>query len=221
MFNYKTIVPNKGVLGQRNAARLQISMNNPKHTGEKFASLTTWAKQKFDTVVISLADTLYRHNLVSEGMPWEEAREKARKMGDEWLKINTCALTGTVITRWDDWITGAEFKNMLYVVENAINQSPQLSEQLSGMIDSYLKRQKSELFLPKTENIRSYFIEELAVFALQQRELEACDVYAGTPIPIFDLVRNFSPVNVPKEWHSIYYTQVDFIRSKENIKLAA
>ena len=94
-------------------ARLQISVGQESHEGEKFKSTIEWTKNRFtkrtkSKVYICINDSLQRWNYVFAGMSHKQAAEKAIALGDEWIERNSNIynqIPNAQFTRWESWLS--------------------------------------------------------------------------------------------------------------------
>ncbi|NCC20902.1 MAG: hypothetical protein EOM26_00395 [Alphaproteobacteria bacterium] len=92
---------------------LDISLGNRYEQGGYLASIIHWINRRFERCIVNLGDTLHRHNLAHGAVSMETARERTRRMGDEWLQANNTILSDLSINyeivRSDDWLNHPEF----------------------------------------------------------------------------------------------------------------
>lgn len=196
---YKVFVKDKGAWQTHDVARLQISVGNPKHDGEKFYALAEWAAARFDSIILIVSDTLQRHNLVlNMGLDDQQAHNVSLQQGDYWLSQNRAALDlmpQKTITKWNDWLNHADFNEAhalllkLYDehdgVKKAIQEKAALfsEKRIANLTNSF----SAETI---TETSVRYIIEELSAFSLMFRGQRAIDVYPGAWFKdIFDVLK--------------------------------
>ncbi len=223
---YKVFVKDKGAWQMHDTARLQISVGNPKHDGNKFFALAEWASARFDHVILIISDTLQRHNIAFHGnYDQERAYEISLAQGDYWLYQNKEALDvlpNKTVTRWNDWLNHPEFKashdvlKSLYEnredVRNAINKK---AEDFSKRHMGSLAKEFSSERLMKTSV--SYILEEVAAFSLMFRTIKAIDIYPGEWFrDIFDVLKKVESEALLSSFQSAECLRVDFVRNSLN-----
>lgn len=182
---YKVAIIGKSVWQGHTTARLQISVGQPKHTGEKFKTLTEWASMRFDKVVLIVSDTLQRHNIAfNEGISLEDAHRRAWIMGQEWIRENRAAIDlisphKRIIATWEDWITHPDYQTE----KDAIMELFRTDENFRATV-----RNKATEFSSKRGSIRdfsaayqvslTYLLEEIPAFKLMMRD-GGVDIYPG------------------------------------------
>lgn len=180
--------------------RLDISVGQPNHEGEKLAATVLWARERFQHVIISVADTLQRHNHMAEGMPAVTALEHSRLMGDEWIARNNHLLAGCSVIRWDDRINHPLYPQFLERTQQAILNDKHLNRAMLSAADEFAKRSG----LGVSYHRHNYLVEELAVFDMLFGIEPASDIYPGSLLPFWE--------------HDAYkgrahFTRIDFLRS--------
>lgn len=220
---YKVFVKDKGLWKTHHDARLQISVGNPKHDGNKFFALAEWAAARFDHVTLIVSDTLQRHNIGFHGNYDEQrAYEVSLAQGDYWLSQNREALDvlpNKTVTRWNDWLNHPEYiaahtvLKSLYEnredVRNAIKKKAQdFSERHIG---SLAKEFSSERLMETSVN---YILEEVAAFSLMFRTTKAIDIYPGAWFKdIFDVLKEIETEPLLSGFQSAECLRVDFVRN--------
>lgn len=185
---YKVFVKDKSVWQDHSVARLQISVGNPKHTGDKFFALTEWAAARFDRVILIVSDTLQRHNIaVEHDITLDEAYQVSVLAGQRWLKENKAALDNLapsqrVITMWDEWIMQPDYVGTLKEVQGLYQTVPTVRQMVDEKAVSFCQRPTSEDSIAQCRTLESsvtYIIEEVAAFAVMFKETRAVDIYPG------------------------------------------
>lgn len=190
-----------------NTLRLEISVGQSYHEGEKFYSTLQWAAPRFQHVVILCNDTLQRFNTQFEKeLNPIDAFQMAKDEGDEWLSRNIAAISSTLpsyeIFRWEAWKRAEGYFE-------ALNRTRTLYKSFApfrDMIDSaiaeiwdrrcdrsapYRANRKKEFFALSTD----YLIEEVAVFAVAYRNVPGISAYPGS---FGDLWKLFLDGKVPQ-----------------------
>lgn len=185
---YKVFVKDKGWREHR-VARLQISVGNPKHEGDKFFALTEWAAARFDKVILIVSDTLQRHNIaVDHGISLDEAYQVSALAGQRWLKENKAALENLApsqrqITLWDEWMTHRDYVATLNEIHGLYQSSATVRQIVDEKAEGFCNRQASAQSIAQCRDFDSsvaYLLEEVAAFAVMFKETPAIDIYPGT-----------------------------------------
>ena len=180
-------------------ARLDISVGKPNHEGEKLAATMLWARERFQHVIVSVADTLQRHNLMAEGMPAAEASRASLQAGTVWIERNQALLQGCTVIRWDERLAHPLYPQFLDRTEQALLRDKALSQALHDAANDYARRTGIEVSYHR----HNYLVEELAVFDMLFGTEPAADIYPGSLLPFWD--------------HDAYqgrahFTRIDFLK---------
>ncbi|MEO9804780.1 MAG: tRNA-dependent cyclodipeptide synthase [Reichenbachiella sp.] len=177
-----------------NTARLQISVGQEYHEGDKFSSLINWCKGRFDKLVICVNDTLQRFNIMFEELLEEElAENRAIGLGREWIDRVRPIISGiedVSLVRWNEWKANKEFTKGRLSTEWLYSKNNEFRGAIDSNIEAIWKRRKSvksELYKDKGfENFqklsRQYLLEETAVFSMMYEKEKAIDIYPGTTL---------------------------------------
>ncbi|SMH30170.1 hypothetical protein [Mesorhizobium australicum] len=172
---------------EASAARLQVSVGNPRYEGRKLEALADFCRRRYENTTVVLSDTLQRHNLPEPQRYWMACRRE----GQEWLERNRAALHGLTIRRWDDYLMDPRYASARALIDKLTASGP-----AHEAILALAERQTS---IP-IERSLSFLREELAVFSFMMED-KAIDIYAGswiTPairelkLPAFDCIRCLS-----------------------------
>ena len=184
---------------QASIAEIGIKIDNSKYEGEKFASLLDWAASRFETVLITLSDTLYRHNYEAEGHAKDVAVNMARTYGDFWLARNKAAIrkysgkADIIVQRWDDWKSHPQFPEVLKDLQSLYRHDEGFYKSVRADIDGFLSRYGKKItpenkFLYNRKSY-DYVLEEAAVYILIGREIGSARLYPGTDLQSFQYMR--------------------------------
>jgi len=186
---YKVMVKDKGIWQRHHSARLQISVGNPKHEGEKFFALAEWAAARFDHITVIVSDTLQRHNLaLRQGLSPDEALRQSYALGTRWLEANKLALAlmpQARITRWNDWLDHSEHNTYLELITSLYQDKTKTRESINEKAREFTTKHAindgsvNNIDLWHDTSVH-YILEELAAFALMFSETKAVDVYPGS-----------------------------------------
>lgn len=199
-------------------ARMQISIGQEYHEGEKLKAVTVWASRHFKRVSVNLCDELQRYNMVKPGIAPDSLTSQAIALGDDWLQRNgdvIKTLPKLKITRWNDWKQDTAY-------DRAVKMTALLYKNDDGfktLIDlkaHYIweKKNNNRAFQDeiKTHFITAstaYMLEEVAVTQVMSTP-DIAEIYPGSFLPAFDYMRN-SGLNTPKSM-----TSLGFARRKQS-----
>ena len=222
-FDYSVRVKNGAGWRKFNRARLMISVGKEYHEGKKLEAAVAWINRNpcLTEIHISVNDVLQRHNFLATGMGESEALGVSLMAGTSWIERNEEILTQikplTHVTRWNDWFLSKDFS----AVHDALIQYPQRDPSFGIAVETDAhalaerKTKRGEAvhnFNKLVAHSRSYILEELAVFALQTRDLPAAEVYPGTNLAS---AQNLIAKTLPTEIAPLaerYFTRIDFAK---------
>lgn len=183
MIRYKAEVQNSPGWRNYSAATLDISPASPNCQGDKLAGILEFAASHFSTVRVNIADALYRHNYMAEGIPPAEASARANAMGALWLAQHTdlleaCPVKPQVV-RWAEWHKHADYNNVVAGFQRAYDINFALREAVEHDVDGFYRRRSAKPSALAREHSKNFLLEEVAVICLQARELPSLRVYPG------------------------------------------
>lgn len=181
--------------------RLDISVGMPNHEGHKLEATIAWASQRFNHIIISVADTLQRHNYMAEGMEKEAAYNLSYQKGTEWIKRNQDILEGTTIIRWEQRLAHPLYAQYTKRTLDHLSMNSAFKYSLREEALSYASRKG----LKVTEDRINYLVEEISVFDMLFGIEPAADIYPGSVLPFWE--------------QDIYqtkaaFTRIDFLKKK-------
>ncbi len=197
VFKYKVKPLKKGGDQSLSTARLDISVGMEYHEGAKLEATVEWAKSRYQSVIISVADTLQRYNLNGD-------YALSLALGDEWIERNQDIIKGCIIQRWDDVIN-----HPYYDIRRV--QALYLSNRAFRLL---IEDQINSLKFQKTSREASveYLLEEIAGFAVLFRTQPAIDIYPGSFLKLWEAFRkNLIPVS-PRILASASTLQIGLLR---------
>lgn len=196
MSRYSMSASRKGL--QNKGCEIGVSIGNPNHEGDKFQSIMDWADRRFEFCIITVSDTLHRHNLVGEGMEESEAYARSLEQGDIWLSQNVAALRSVEhadlrIKRWDEWLLHPDYESVHRMLVDYRDTNKGLQDALHQDIDNFLARKKrrgedfdyDRVMRSSTE----FLIEEIACYILIGRTYAALRVYPAKDMACFRYMR--------------------------------
>lgn len=178
-------------------ARLDISVGMEYHEGEKLKATVDWAKNKYQKVIVSVADSLQRYNLNNN-------YALSIRLGDEWIERNKDAIEGCFVQRWDSILNHLFYD--IGLVKNLYVNDLAFRLLIEDQINS-LKLVKSS-----KESSVEYLLEEIAGFAVLFRTQPAVDIYPGSFLKVWDAFRNNLIPNSPKILSTASTLQIGLLR---------
>lgn len=151
-------------------AVLLVSVGVNYHEAEWLTGTIALINQSnFSRCTIAVADTLQRHNIVSNDQ--ESAYNIALRLGNEWLSRNDQILSQlnceVKILRWDEVLTHPTYSYLKQKIENEYHENAFYKEMIDSTINTFLARIKKRNPSIDLENIFSnslqYLIEECPV----------------------------------------------------------
>lgn len=207
--SYKVWVKDRGVWRNHKTVRLHVSMDNPKHSGDKFFALCEWASVRFDKAIVIVSDSLHRHNLEG-GNAYKEALDK----GNQWIAGNDDALRllrNKSVIVWDYWRAQREFGRTLAELKNLYEGND---------VVRYAFTTKAAAFAgchagASLDASLCYLLEEVAAFAIMFQQIEALDVYPGEWFKdIFDVLGTLDDRGTFAVFRQAHCMRVDFVKNK-------
>lgn len=184
--------------------RLDISVGAPNHEGERLETTLAWSASKFAHVIISVADTLQRHNMMADGCGEEDARRISYAEGTAWIERNSGSfqiLPSFSIKRWDERLTHPLYGQYLEKTQQYYERDDDIRIATRREAAHYLSRRGSSASM--SQHRIDYLVEELAVFDMLFNIEPAADVYPGSMLPFWDM---------PPWSDRAKFTRIDFVR---------
>ena len=206
-------------------ARLQISVGQQYHEGDKLKATFNWVGQRFDKVIICVNDTLQRFNYEMDGMSPEDAFNRSEAKGREWIERNIETIRGLpnyTIHRWEDWRSKPEYQNNLDKVYDLYENNPSFRAALDQNISDFWSRQDrpAEEFERFQEISKHYLLEETAVFSMMFDNEEAADIYPGSILLPCTTFQGKHLDGAPQGLNMGHFTRIDFKRNKPSLQAA-
>lgn len=207
-------------------ARLQISVGQEYHEGDKLRALTNWCRARFNKVVFCVNDSLQHYNLMFEKSLEEDAAlSEALSMGDEWLRRNMPVIKGVEnvkIVRWDEWKARPAYPKGFLQVEWLYTNNMEFKAEIDRNIDAIWKRRTSlephlypaHKFSDFFKLSKRYLLEEMAAFSLMYETETAIDIYPGTTLFAATAFKGKEVENAPAGLNKGHFCRVDFARNK-------
>lgn len=208
-------------------ARLQISVGQEYHEGEKFRATVEWAKHRFDKVIICVNDTLQRFNDRYQTMLEEaDAFARTREEGAAWIARNRAVietLPSYELYRWDDWRGHAGFEAEHAHILDLYLRDGVFRDHILAEVMRFWKRRTEkaaggmgcsfEAF--KLASIE-YLLEETAAFFLMFKKDMAVDIYPGSTLLPCLLAQAYCDVPARAQLGERAFTRIDFSRKAAN-----
>lgn len=221
---YAVKVKNGAGWREHKTARLQISVGQPYHEGEKLAATLEWCRHRFDHVIICVNDTLQRFNHEFDGMSAREAYFKALGDGTGWIERNRAAierLPSVEIHRWEDWKTWPDFAMSMLRTQELMRTNSEFRDAIRENIAAFWERRKPDAglagqyrFAEFARLSEQYLLEETAVFAIMFRKQRAVDVYPGSVLLPCVIFQGRDVKGAPEGLGEGAFTRIDFSRRK-------
>jgi len=199
--------------------RLDISVGQPYHEGEKFKAAVDWvnryAEDPFVRCDVVVVDTLQRHTMAGLGADPAAASVEARLAGDEWiLRHRDDLATLTMpwrIVRWDELLGHPRLPAMRARLGRLTEAEPNFRAAISTAGTAFVARIHARgIPVPDDERLLrcscDYLLEEMAVIAVLQEERPAVDCYPGSWRP-FEAIRTGVP-GLPEGLRTLEWVQL-------------
>ena len=204
--------------------RLQISVGQAYHEDAKFEATINWVKERFDSVIICVNDTLQRHNtLFMSGGDTDTVTRSWSREGDEWIarhKDLLNAVENCTIYKWDAWRNQDQYGSIREQVDYFYETNDLFHNAINANIQSFWDRNaisyedRHELDFTKfARHSLRYLLEETAVFSIMFDQIEAVDIYPGTVLLPAFLFRGNPVPGMPKGLDKGAFTRIDFKRN--------
>lgn len=210
-----------------NSVRLQISVGQPYHEGEKFIATLLWVKDRFKNVTIYVNDTLQRYNYIFEqNMSEEEAYISAKKDGQKWLDKYLPVIKKLIphaeVIRWDQNLSRPDFEERSKQIASFYSASEDFKKYVDQTtLEKWRSKQKQQPNLYFDDRYgcfadlsRKYLLEEISVFSLLFKERKAIDVYPGSVLYPVVAFQNANYKNVPEGLGQGAFCRIDFSKNK-------
>lgn len=205
-------------------ARLQISVGQEYHEGDKLQAMADWAEPRFSKIQVCVNDSLQRFNLMFErGLSEEEAYGISMWDGTLWLERNRKAFSpNTEFVRWDHWLKMPAYEASHQAILALYDNNGQFRLAIDENIEAIWTRRRAIKPAAYTEErkaefvdlSRTYLLEEITAFALMYEEAPAIDIYPGTVIFAATIFQGQALTGVPSGLGKGHFCRIDFSRRK-------
>ncbi len=207
-------------------ARLQISVGQEYHEGEKMLSAVNWCNPRFESVQVCVNDTLQRFDKMFElGIEEDEAQLITMRAGQEWTERHIHMFTSIPhleIKRWENWKQNSYYPEYRRKIESLYTSNTEFKATIEDNIDSIWTRRHASVPLKYTnerhnefrELSRMYLLEEISVFSVMFETSQAIDIYPGTTIFAATVFQNREIANAPAGLGKGKFCRIDFSKNK-------
>lgn len=203
-----------------NLLRLEISVGQSYHEGEKFACTVDWASHRFEKCVVLVNDTLQRFNLMFENnMSNAESHQQTWREGSDWVERNLSAITrlpNYEIIRWDAWKRSQGYFADLSRVRTMYRKNAAFKDSIDRAIETIWQRKS----LPNTDRqrffdlSRDYLLEETAVLNMAYKTLGGISAYPGSFMELWKMFLDDPSPDVPDGLKNAHCLRIDFAKRK-------
>lgn len=201
---------------QFDTVRMEISVGEEQHEGKKLQAAFDWAFTHFKHIVVLIADTQQRFDLMFEGASEQEAFQKALKAGDLWLQRNLEIISRpkTTIARWEDIKQKPDWPALYEKIRNLYKSDDVFSSKVNEGINVHWERQQQpkERFEEYCFFSRMYAIEEIAVLSMAYEIYGGISAYPGTLDFSKAMYESQAIINAPNGFHEANFTSLCFER---------
>lgn len=171
-------------------ACLDVSLNNRYEGGAYLASTFKWITSRFDDCIISLGDTLHRHNLRREYADAKKAHAASREMGDRWLANNNDCFQFLgipyKIIRSDDWLEDPDFEPVHEALWSFYYTDKDFQAVVYENIQTFVRRKQNLPASVVRESSLAYLLEETAADILLGQRGGVAHLYPGSRHQCYD-----------------------------------
>lgn len=213
MTNYKVRVRGSKGWSRYKSSKLNVSVSQPYLNGAKLKSIVNWINQNFEHCIVSIGDTLNRHNLLADGhISEEKAYNVTKESGDAWIKRNTPILDGIQIQhkilQWDDTLTDTATQ-LIKEYHDLYKTDAGFKAAVDADVADYSKRKSIEA--------RDYILEELGVDTDIARSYPNATLYPGKSLRSYDYIReNGKAISAPYGLQNEHHVYIDVRRIKRS-----
>lgn len=206
-----------------------ISPGNPAHEGDKLASILDWAGEKFSSSILTLSDTMYRHNFMAMGENESAAHASGHALGDNWLKDNHDILQAHKdkirLYRWAEWQEHPEFNQIYDDLMKYVAASDPLKQALNIDIQAFMARKmrQDQQFDFAKARFHSFNLitEEIACYILIGRHFRLARAYPSHDMQSFAFMRAPATPAELKGFENITHINLTLNRRSPNSALQA
>lgn len=206
-------------------ARLQISVGQEYHEGDKFEATINWAKHRFEKTIICVNDTLQRFNFsYKTNMDTSQALFVSESEGAAWVERNKRyieQLPNFELYRWENWRSHPAYAAEYEYVTNLYQKDNLVKDLVLQNVLDFWKRRERKADMSgdyhfdtfKKASIE-YLLEETAVFFLMFKKERAVDIYPGSTLLPCVLAKQYCSGQELYELGERAFTRIDFSRTQ-------
>lgn len=215
-------------------AIIGISVENPRHSGEKFYTLLNWALEKFHSVEVNVFDQIHSYNIqFISNCSFQDALDQANNLGQEWIANNNSILKmhpSVKINTYKNLIADIPYNERFNQLLSLYEEDYIFRNLINCEIESFSTRRQiregvwSQPILRKFyEFSKLYILDELATMSLLNEKSNFVEIYAGRFLNILKSPDRLNVVNLPNGLRDYPLIEVDFVRrtKKREFKDAA
>jgi len=218
-FNYKVRARGKWDWQKFDTVRMEISVGQEYHEGDKLRSAMDWARENFSKRVLIIGDAPQRYNLMfTQKISEEEAYGIAMGAGEAWLARNKQFLHDTEITHWDEWRNQASYNTVQEQVINLYNTDDDFYRTIQGAISGVWLRRYAGSTHNKDEFYslsQQYLLEETAVFAVAYEAIGGISAYPGDFLKIWEMFIHANGNHIPPGLRKAHCARISFEKKRE------
>lgn len=208
-----------------NTARIQISVGQEYHEGQKLSAVAEWAKYRFKKVNFCVNDTLQRFNIMfEEHLSEKEAQETSTRLGKEWVIRNMPIINDisqAQIITWEEWKSRPTYPKGFLQIEWLYANNKEFHQAIEKNIEEIWKRREKfrpDIYRPDNYSgffslSKKYLLEEIATFSLMYDAEEAIDIYPGTTLYAATLFQGRQVEGAPTGLGKGHFCRIDFERN--------
>lgn len=205
--------------------RMHISVGREYHEGDKLKATIDWAANRFSHVTICVNDTLQAYTIAFEKeIPLISAYDVALREGNSWIKRNNQIIlqyTNVHIIRWEDWKADTKQYNFLRKsTQNLYEKNIVFRESINNTIENFWSRKTDKKIYSEHRYKEfydlslNYLLEEVSVVCSMINKKRAIDIYPGTMLEVFDIMKNKTIEDAPIALTQRDFLRIDFSRNK-------
>lgn len=216
MTDYRVKIRKCPFWGNYETACLAVSVGKEYHEGDKLRAAVEWINTRFRRVIVDVADTLQRHNIMlKQGLSEPQAHEKANSLGEEWLERNKETLgiftIPVRIDRWDNRLNHPEYKKTQEIFGKLYDENYIFHQAVDSDVSAFICRQEQTFNHNIWRNSVNYLLEEAAALTLFYRKNPCATIYPKGTLLCFKLLNQGEIDGAPNGFENNYHTQIHLI----------
>lgn len=210
--------------------RLQISVGQKYHEGEKFEATIEWCRHRFGHVQICVNDTLQKYNhMFDYGLSNNAAEHKSMLQGLSWVQRNRDVikrLPSFELVHWSSWLEHPDYTPIKQKIDELYNFNSRFHLAINTNIDLVWQRKVKKFPDLYTEDkfplfhrlSKDFLLEEAAAFSIMFDQMEAIDIYPGTIHLGAMAFQGCDGTSVPSGLTKGHFCRIDFARNKNVVR---